>query len=274
SRDGSKTSVAVAGVDIAAAEKLNSWWQLDHLQQSSKSHAEPALFGKRAYQGLDRGQPLTFAGHELRAGPIATITSGGPEEDRIYISQQAFQDWTGLAPNLLEISYTGSAEQIQSALDKLKAIFRGEPVEVRPVRKIVAAEGRVIRKTRAMMFACGLLIALTVALCVGSTLTASVLERRRDFALMKALGASQTLINGIFTTEAALLGVVASLLGFLLGGGLADLIGLLNFHASVTPSIFAFPGVLLVTLIVALGSALLPLAHLQQLEPAVILKGD
>jgi putative ABC transport system permease protein len=142
------------------------------------------------------------------------------------------------------------------------------------VRKIVEAEGRVIRKTRAMMFVCGLLIALTVVLCVGSTLTASVLERRRDFALMKALGASQHVINGIFIVEASLLGMTASLIGFAAGIGLANLIGALNFHASITPRIFVLPTVLLITIMVALVSALLPLTRLQRLEPAVVLKGD
>ena len=273
-KDGTTTSIAVIGTDLAAATKLNSWWKLESRKAQSDGSSAPALFGKHAEQELDPAQTLTFEGRQLKLRPIGIIESGGPEEDRVYISQQAFERWTGLAPNLLEISYTGSAVEIRAALEQLNAAFAGQPVEVRPVRKIVEAEGRVIRKTRAMMLACGLLIALTVALCVGSTLTASVLERRRDFALMKALGASQQIINGIFTAEAALLGIAASLIGFPAGIGLANLIGTLNFHASIMPRVVVFPTVLLITILVGLASALLPLMRLQRLEPAVILKGD
>ncbi len=125
-----------------------------------------------------------------------------------------------------------------------------------------------------MMFACALLISLTVVLCVMSTLTASVLERRRDFALMKALGASQTLLNAIFAAEALALAIAAALLGFLLGSALADLIGRGELPCVDLPYGEVLPSVLALTLLVALVSALLPLARLQQIEPAVILKGD
>jgi putative ABC transport system permease protein len=217
---------------------------------------------------------LVYQGHMLAVAPAGTVTTGAAEEDRLYMDLHTFENWSGVQPSLLEISYTGTTQQTDEALRKLQVAFGGQPVDVRPVRQIVEAEGKVIRKTRAMMLACGLLIGATVALCVGSTLTASVLERRRDFALMKALGASQRLVNGIFTAEAALLGFIASIVGFLAGWGLADVIGTVNFHASIAPRGIVFPAVFASTIVVALLSALLPLSRLQRLEPAVILKGE
>src|SRR2546430_3821009 len=57
-----------------------------------------------------------------------------------------------------------------------------------PLFRSVEAEGRVLAKTRATLLAAAILIILTAALCVTATLTAWVLDRRRDFAIMKALG--------------------------------------------------------------------------------------
>ena len=83
------------------------------------------------------------------------------------------------------------------------------------------------------------LIILTAALCVLSTLIGWVFDRRRDFAIMKALGASGGLIQGFFAAEAAALGAVGAVIGFAIGVGVAAWIGRVNFHAPVVPR-FAF----------------------------------
>ena len=62
---------------------------------------------------------------------------------------------------------------------------------MQPVRQLVEGESKIVDRTHALMYGAVLLIALTVAVSVLATLSASVLERRRDFALMKALGGSQ-----------------------------------------------------------------------------------
>ncbi|HEY0564732.1 MAG TPA: FtsX-like permease family protein [Terriglobales bacterium] len=260
--------VVVVGIDVDPIKQIDSWWKVS----SWPDEDGEALLGSRLPKRSKID--LTYAGKKQTFTSVGTVTTGGPEETRVFLPLDAFEKWTGLQPNLVEISYTGSAKETEAALKKLQDSFAGQPVEVRPVRQIVEAEGRVIRKTHAMMMACALLIAITVALCVGSTLTASVLERRRDFALMKALGASQSLINGIFTAEAAVLGFAAALIGFAAGAGVADLIGRINFHSSIVPAGVVFPSVIFATLAIALMSALLPLTRLQRLEPAVILKGD
>ena len=69
-------------------------------------------------------------------------------------------------------------------------------------------EARVLGKMRATLLVAAVLIILTAALCVLSTLTGWVSDRRRDFAIMKALGASGRMIQGFFAAEAAALGAV------------------------------------------------------------------
>ena len=69
-------------------------------------------------------------------------------------------------------------------------------MKIEPVRQLVEGESRIVDRTHALMYGAVLLIALTVAVSVLATLSASVLERRRDFALMKALGGSQTQLLG------------------------------------------------------------------------------
>jgi putative ABC transport system permease protein len=91
---------------------------------------------------------------------------------------------------------------------------------------------------------------------------------------MKALGASEKLINGFFAAEAATLGAVGAIMGFVIGIGVATWIGRVNFHASVEPRWSVFPVVLAGSIAVALVSAILPISMLRRVQPATILRGE
>jgi putative ABC transport system permease protein len=146
--------------------------------------------------------------------------------------------------------------------------------DVRPVRQILEGEARVLGKTHATLFAAASLIILTAALCVLSTLIGWVLDRRRDFAIMKTLGASERLIGSFFAAEAAALGVVGAVIGFGIGVAVAAWIGRVNFNAPVVPRFNVLPWVLAGGIAVALISALLPMSLLRRVQPALILRGE
>ncbi|MDQ2922290.1 MAG: ABC transporter permease [Acidobacteriota bacterium] len=61
------------------------------------------------------------------------------------------------------------------------------------------------------------LIILTAALNITTTLILVVMERRRDIAILNAMGATGRSIMGIFVIEGAIVGVVGALLGVSLG---------------------------------------------------------
>jgi putative ABC transport system permease protein len=105
-------------------------------------------------------------------------------------------------------------------------------------------------------------------------LTGWVFDRRRDFAIMKALGASERLISGFFAAEAAALGAVGALFGFVIGIGIAAWIGRVNFNAVVVPRLSVLPIVLAGSIAVALLSAIVPMSLLRRVQPAIILKGE
>jgi putative ABC transport system permease protein len=132
----------------------------------------------------------------------------------------------------------------------------------------------VLGKTRATLVAATGLIILTSALCVLSTLMGWVFDRRRDFAIMKALGASDWVLNGFFAAEAAAMGATGAIIGFVIGIGLAAWIGRANFHAAVMPRFSILPVILAGSIVVTLLSAILPISLLRRVQPAVILRGE
>src|SRR5205823_2930673 len=267
----SDEAVIVSGTEMDQVRRLNSWWSASNWLSAD----DQALVGARTEPHLEINNAtftLDFAGRQLSLRQAGTLKTGSEEEDRVYIPLDTFERWTRVGPSLLEISAAGSRDQIATAIGKLQSALPG--LQVRPVRQLLQAQGAVVSRMRSVMLASTLLISLTVALCVFSTLTSSVLERRRDFAVMKAIGSSQSTVNALFAGEALTVALCAALVGYPLGSVLAALISEINFHAVVTPRLSVLPLVISTDIILALLAAIVPLARLQRIEPAGILKGE
>src|SRR5581483_1025381 len=251
--------------------ELNKWWSVTNWPAGSQQ----ALVGVRALPLVSpKNQPfeLSFQGKTLTVTAAGTVQTGAAEDSRIYLSLPEFVKWTGVQPSTIEVGASGSPQEVAAVMTKL-----GQQIpaaEVRPVRQIMEGEARVLGKTRATLLAAAALIILTAALCVLATLMGWVFDRRRDFAIMKALGASARLLNGFFAAAAAVLGVVGAVIGFALGIGIAAWIGRANFHAAVAPRFSVFPVILLGSIGVTLLSAILPISLLRRVQPAVILRGE
>jgi putative ABC transport system permease protein len=275
--------IVVAGVDFDRVRQLDRWWQVSGwpkgddspLSQNRPEMEHPALIGVRALGVVaPKHQPfdLSFRARTLRVVAAGTVQTGAAEDSRIYISLADFVEWTGVEPSTIEVAASGSPEEVAGIMRQLGQALPA--ADVRPVRQIMEAEARVLGKTRATLLAAAALIILTASLCVLSTLLGWVFDRRRDFAIMKALGASGRLLNGFFAAEAAALGASGALLGFLVGIAIAAWIGRVNFHAPVVPRFGVLPIVLAGSTAVTLLSAMLPISLLRQVQPAVILRGE
>ena len=263
--------IAVAGTDFERVKQLDHWWSVSGWPSASGQ----ALVGVRALPTVSaRNQPfdLSFQGHTVHLTPAGTVQTGGAEDSRIYLPLPDFVSWTGVQPSTIEVSASGSPEEITAIMKQLAAAIPAS--DVRPVRQIMEGEARVLGKTRATLLAAVALIILTAALCVLSTLMGWVFDRRRDFAIMKALGASDRLLNGFIATEAATLGATGAVIGFLLGIGIAAWIGRVNFHAPVVPRFSVLPFVLAGSIVVTLLAAIIPMSLLRHLQPAAILRGE
>lgn len=264
------TQVVVAGVDFPAVRRLDAWWQVSQWPTAP----DQALLGERAAQfvGNENAVTLTFAGKPHTFMGAGHVKSGGEEDSRIYVSSAALAAWTGVRPSVLEVQIPGGADQIEAALLRLRAAFPGDSVT--PVRQLVDGESRIVDRTHALLYAAALLIALTVAVSVLATLSASVLERRRDFALMKALGGQHWELTRLFLLETLILSLGGVVAGYLLGSLAAFLISEINFHTATLPRLAVLAPVVLLNVVIAAAAAFFPVRSLRQLEPATLLKGE
>ncbi len=265
-------SVVVAGTDLEQVQKLNgTWWSVTEWPKASHD----ALVGNRAVGVVGAsGKPfdLSFQGRTIRLNPVGTLKTGAAEDSRVFVSLADFAEWTHVPYSTVEISASGSSQEIVAIIQRLGQAL--PTADVHAVRQVTEGEANVLGKMRSTLLVAAILIILTAAVCVLSTLTGWVSDRRRDFALMKALGASGRMLQSFFAAEAAALGAIGSTLGFVIGVGVAIWIGQANFHAPVTPRLSVLPVVLAGGIVIALVAAIVPISLLRRVQPANILRGE
>jgi putative ABC transport system permease protein len=260
--------VVVGGADLDKLRKLNPAWSFEERGDGA------ALVGARVAEAVSHGGSWQIAYGSIRSSiaPQAVFSSGSDEDSRAYLPLDEFQRLTALRPNTALIRVEGRPQQIQNAISQLSAGLPG--VEVKPVRQITQAQTAVVGKTRSVVLASSAAVVVLIMLCMVATFTGSVLERRKDFAVMKALGASNRAVNFLFASEAALLALAGSSAGYVLGCVVAFWIGKANFDAAILPQPMLLLPVLLGSVALALIASTAPLRLLQQIQPAGILRGE
>ena len=125
-----------------------------------------------------------------------------------------------------------------------------------------------------------LFVSVLIALLgVSNTVSLSIIERRRENALMRALGLSIAQLRTLLAAEAVLISSVAALLGLVLGGALGIIGARLVTHEYSTDLIVDFSapsffGILGVAIVAGILSALAPARRAARLSPVEGLKLD
>jgi putative ABC transport system permease protein len=172
----------------------------------------------------------------------------------------------------VELNVPGDPAEIERTIQALGEELPG--VEVRAVRSVVETEGKVLGTIRGLLVSLTALIIGIVALCMMATMTTIVLERKRDIAVMKALGATDRLIAKLFLSESAALGLLGGLAGFGLGFVAARILGQRLFEVAIGPAWWTLPTVCVATAALAVATTALPVRIARAIEPAAVLKGE
>jgi putative ABC transport system permease protein len=279
-------NVIATGADFTALRALYPGWRIEGPRGSNPLSLGTCAIGAHVASRLllQVGDSVELEGilpngegtrPERTAYRISAILStGASEDDQVFLPLASLQSLSGLerAISLVELSIPGETAEIESVVEELSATLRG--VEVRPIRQIVYSEGRVLETIRGLLLSLTALILVIIALCVMATMTAIVLERRKDIAVMKALGAGDRLVMRLFLAEGAGLGLMGGLGGFGLGFLIARDLAHRLFAVDLSPAWWTFPVVCLLSVGLAVLATLFPVRFVRSVEPATVLKGE
>jgi len=101
----------------------------------------------------------------------------------------------------------------------------GMPISATTASELSAEIGAALSSVNLTLSAIAGISLLVGALGVMNTMYMSVLERTREIGIMKAIGAKDRDVLGLFLIESSLLGFIGGALGILLGVGISGLAG-------------------------------------------------
>jgi len=289
--DGSKFVTGVSATD--------PWWHVDGRWFSDG--AEETLIGSEfaRRKNLRVGDTLSVrsGGHAHTLAITGIVSTGGREDNAILAPLEVAQDLAG-RPNryrrLLVSALTKPADAfserdpskmtpaeydrwycspyIASISHQMQQELPG--IEVRAIRQVAEGEGRILTRVGSLMWLVTFAALFAAALAVGATSATTVLERRSEIGLMKALGASRRTVSAFFIAEQLLLALVGGIAGYAIGLALARILGIGIFGSAPTVRWILFPIVLVLAGVVALLGSLMPLESASRVDPAPVLRGE
>ncbi len=280
-------NVVAVGTDFSALSRLYPSWRIQqngnalagtscaigtHIASRLRLGPDDSIELGMISRGAGQSEP---ARESFRISSI--LSTGASEDDQVFVPLESLQKLGGLEGkiSLVQMIVPGETAEVERELGELTQAVRGYPgIEVHPIRQIVYSAGKVLDTIRWVMFSLTGLILIIIALCVMATMTAIVLERRKDIAVMKSLGASDQLVMQLFLSEGATLGMIGGLAGFGLGLALAHQMARQLFNVSLSLTWWTFPLVCLASVMLAVLATLFPVEIVHHIQPARVLRGE
>ena len=203
----------------------------------------------------------------------AIATTGGPEDDRITIPLVSAQRLAGFPGriSLIQIGVPGTPAEIQNYIAALQKKL--PDLDVHGIRQFTEAEAKIYNRISGLLNATVVVVLILTTLCVMAAMTNVAMERKNDVGLMKALGGATRRVLRLFLAEAAVLGVVAGIVGAAAGILLSIALGKAVFGVAAQPRLIVYPVTVLLTILVAIASAY-PLRRLASVRPASVFRGE
>jgi putative ABC transport system permease protein len=164
------------------------------------------------------------------------------------------------------------------AIDDVRSVLAAtvspaNPEEVRVDRPSDALEARAAAETAftALLVGLGALALLVAGVGIANVMLMSVLERRTEIGLRRALGATRRHIAGQFLTEALALAALGGVVGAVVGGGLAAAYAM----SQGWPVVISLAGIglgLLAALAIGAGAGLYPALRAARVTPTEALR--
>ena len=188
-----------------------------------------------------------------------------------YVSLQAARELMGLSETALtgiEVAVT-DMDQADTVAGRLQTTLGGG-VQVRTWMDMNANLFAALKLERIGMFIVLAMVVLVGSFSIVTTLVMLVMEKTRDIAILMSMGATRGMIRRIFMLQGTIIGFVGTLIGYVLGIGIGELLQRYQF-IKLPPGVYTLdhlPVLLQASDIALVGASAMLLCFLATLYPA------
>jgi putative ABC transport system permease protein len=186
-------------------------------------------------KGLEVNDNIEIDGIKLKiVGFLESI--GNPQDDsQLYITNDYYEELYSTVNSYGQIVAVADVsnldkvvENVEKNLRKSRNIEKGkEDFFVQSFDEMLESFSGALNIIIGFVILIALISVLVSAVNTANTMITSVLERYKEIGILKAIGARNSEIFGIFLFESAFLGLVAGILGVLLGWGISSAAGVI-----------------------------------------------
>jgi len=252
--------------------ELRKWWTVDGRPPRGGREVVAGAAAARTL-GLTKGAQLTIEGRAFTVSGILRPT--GSQDDDLLITDLAAAQGVLHKPgmvSMVQVAALCSNCPVEDIADQLGGVLPG--TRVTAMQEKVRNRMDAIDQFRTFSYLVAAVIVGIEALVVFVTMMGSVNARTREIGIFRALGFRRGHVTRLILIEAGAAGLIAGILGYLVGIGLSyALLPLLagdGVSVAWTPSL-AGAAVVLAVLIGSLAS-LYPALHASRLDPTVALR--
>ena len=270
--------VVLMGIDFSQLHTLVPFWKVKGEWVNVSFDENHAMIGNKLATKLEIkvGDKINLIDgrdqHPLIISGL--IDSGDAADNYLVVNLSLAQRWLHKGNNIdyVMLSMLNNKGQVK-AFSKVLHKEQSKRV-IRPILKVSDSEGQILDKIKILMGVVSLVILILSTLCVNTTLTAMVSERREEFALQKALGASNKAITKQILIETSIITAIATVVGILLGYGLAQVLGKTVFDSYIDIRLQVFPITIFSSVIAGFFAVIVPTMKAISYQPARVLKGE
>jgi putative ABC transport system permease protein len=215
---------------------------------------------------------VEFNSHNYPFRVAGTIRTGEAEDDQAFceLADAERIHASGDVFHLIALSALGTIPEVEN---RLSSLARSHPeVRFQILRKIAYAETLILDKISRLM---ALVITVIIAIlffCIHTTVSAILIARQREIALLRVLGAKRRQIMGNLSLELMILALAGGFLGFFLGLLMAQILGKLLFQTYISPHWIVFVITILSSLALMIISSIAPIRRAINQQAALVLK--
>jgi len=225
------------------------------------------------------GRRISIGGSRYRVigvmAPKGTIL-GFDLDDTVYLptarAMNLFNTESLFEIDLLYDESTPVEKVVQSIRDTLTTRHGRDDVTITTQQQMLDVLGSVLKELTYSVGAIGGISLLVGGIGILTIMTIAVNERTNEIGLLRALGARQAQILGLFLGEALVLAAVGGAAGLALGVGFAQLLHFSLPDLPVNTSLFYIVLAELVALLIGLLAGVLPARRAARLDPVEALR--
>jgi putative ABC transport system permease protein len=265
--------VPLMGVHFQEEIRLKKWWKIHGTGPKSR---EEVLLGNEVAVKLFKSTGDTLGINRKMVKVTGVLDETGSQDDFLIFGDLAFVQEVMKKPgalSLIEVSAFCNTCPIEEIVRQIS--------EKLPHAKVTAIKQTLLTKMEALdhfkKFSIGIsiIVLLIGSLIVFTNMMASVNERKREIGIFRAIGFRKSHVVRIIFLEALIVGLIAGMMGYLLGLGVSQIVGpmvtgMKGGKLFIDPILAA--GAIILSALIGILSSAYPAIHASKMDPTTALR--